>query len=86
MLDALWRNGKLAPTTQGAPGDLLEGDAVATHDIAWVGVESAPGEPAACTRALHHPAGRLFNPARQTHDRGGQQGGEVQGSTVGVAR
>jgi imidazolonepropionase len=91
MWDALWRNGKLATTTVGAPFGLIEGGAVAAQDgrIAWVGVESAlPGEPATCTRAVHDLTGRLFDPGRhpRRHDRGGQGGGEAQGPTIGGAR
>jgi hypothetical protein len=84
--DALWRNGKLASITEGAPGDLIERGAGATHNIAWVAVESAPDEPVACTHAARHPTGRLLELGRQTHDRGGQRGVGAQGSIIGGAR
>jgi imidazolonepropionase len=43
MWDALWRNGKVATMTAGAPFGLIEAGVVAAEDgrIAWVGAESA---------------------------------------------
>jgi hypothetical protein len=86
MREALWQNGKLATITEGAAGDLIEGGAVATRNVARVAVESAPDKPAACTHAVHNPTGRLFELGRQTHDRGGQRGVGIQGSKIGRAR
>ena len=65
MWDALWRNGKVATMTAGAPFGLIEAGAVAARDgrIAWVGAESAlPAAPAACARAVHDLEGRLLTP------------------------
>ena len=43
MWDALWRNGKVATMTAGAPFGLIEAGAVAAEGgrIAWVGPEAA---------------------------------------------
>jgi imidazolonepropionase len=65
MWDALWRNGKLATMTEGAPFGLIENGVIAAEDgrIAWVGMESAlPGAPATCARAVHDLGGRLLTP------------------------
>src|ERR1700732_5173877 len=65
MWDALWRNGKVATMTAGAPFGLIEGGAVAAEGgrIAWVGAESAlPAAPTACARTVHDLGGRLLPP------------------------
>lgn len=65
MWDALWRNGKVATMTAGAPFGLIEAGAVAAEGgrIAWVGPESAlPASPAASARAVHDLEGRLLTP------------------------
>src|SRR5262249_45157634 len=65
MWDALWRNGKLATMTEGAPFGLIEKGAIAVQDgrIAWVGAEAAlPGALAACARVVHDLSRRLLTP------------------------
>jgi imidazolonepropionase len=65
MWDALWRNGKVATMTEGAPFGLIAEGAIAAESgrIAWVGPEAAlPGPPAACARVVHDLHGRLLTP------------------------
>ena len=63
--DALWRNGKVATMTAGAPFGLIEAGVVAAEGvrIAWVGAESGlPAAPTACARTVHDLGGRLLTP------------------------
>jgi imidazolonepropionase len=65
MWDALWRNGKVATMTAGAPFGLIEAGAVAAEGgrIAWVGAESAlPAGSAAAAHTVHDLGGRLLTP------------------------
>ena len=64
MWDALWRNGRVATMTAGAPFGLKAGAVAAEGGrIAWVGAEAAlPAGSAAAARSVHDLGGRLLTP------------------------
>ena len=56
MWDAIWRNGRLATMTEGAPYGAIEAGAIAVADgrIAWIGPEvELPGRPENLARRVH---------------------------------